>query len=183
MQGKIRDDSFIPRWKKFKKCKHANCYILGCSNSVHKVTKLVSKERVCTFFGIDIENAEPINEEGTPLCVEHYGALYRHLNPFNKKCRTCDRSFTDPTKSRKCPEPCINSEISTTNCGPGCKCLRCCNLPDSESPEMIVDDSEDLESDSDDDLQRAVEDIFGGSDCTSELSGSDPDQRGMLTVQ
>ena len=47
---------------------------------------------------------------------------------------------------------------------------------------MIVDDSEDLESDSDDDLQRAVEDIFGGSDCTSELSGSDPDQRGMLTV-
>ena len=79
--------------------------ILGYSNSVHKVTKLVSKERVCTFFGIDIENAEPINEEGTPLCVEHHGALYRHLNPFNKKCRTCDRSFTDPTKSRKCPEP------------------------------------------------------------------------------
>ena len=70
------------------------------------------------------------------------------------------------------------------HCGPGCKCLRCCNLPDSESSEMIVDESEDLESEDpesdSDDLEREVDDImndiFGGSDCTSELSGSDPEQ-------
>ena len=37
--------------------------------------------------------------------MEHYGELYRHLNPFNKTCTTCDKAINDISKSRKCPEP------------------------------------------------------------------------------
>ena len=64
----------------------------------------MNKVSLCDFFGVHIENTEP-SDEGTALCIEHYGALYRHLNPFNKKCRTCDKTLNDLTKSRKCPEP------------------------------------------------------------------------------
>ena len=71
--------------------------------------KLVNKAGVCDFFGVQIKNTEPTcsDEDGKALCMEHYGALYRHLNPFNKKCRTCDKTLNDLSKSRKCPEPAL----------------------------------------------------------------------------
>ena len=92
-----------------KRHEHAKCYIFGCKNSVCKVMKLVNKAGVCDFFGVQIKNTEPTcsDEDGTALCMEHYGALYRHLNPFNKKCRTCDKTLNDLSKSRKCPEPAL----------------------------------------------------------------------------
>ena len=101
--SKTRNDGFIPRWKKLpKKQEHTCCYILECTRVVYKTTKLVSKANFCDIFG---ENAEPISDEGIALCLEHYGELYRHLNPFNKTCITCDKAINDISKSRKCPEP------------------------------------------------------------------------------
>ena len=99
--SKINYDGFIPRWKKMKRHEHAKCYIFGCKNSVYKVMKLVNKAGVCDFFGVQIKNTEPTcsDEDGTALCMEHYGALYRHLNPFNKKCRTCDKTLNDLSKA------------------------------------------------------------------------------------
>ena len=54
-----------------------------------------------------MENAEPSVEEGTALCMEHYGALYRHLYPFNKKCIKYDKTLNNVTKSRQCPDPAL----------------------------------------------------------------------------
>ena len=105
--SKICNDGYIPRWRKLKRHECAHCSILGCTNSVSKVTKLVAKANLCDILGVEIENAEPSDEEGTALCMEHYGALYRHLNPFNKKCITCDKTLNDVTKSRKCPDPAL----------------------------------------------------------------------------
>ena len=69
-----------------KRHEHAKCYIFGCKNSVYEVMKLVNKAGVCDFFGVQIKNTEPTcsDEDGTALCMEHYGALYRHLNPSTR---------------------------------------------------------------------------------------------------
>jgi len=37
--------------------------------------------------------------------MKHYGEMYRYMNPYKTKCRTCDRKFTDATKIRICPDP------------------------------------------------------------------------------
>ena len=39
--------------------------------------------------------------------MEHYRALYRQLHPLIRKCRTCDRTLSDLTKSHKCPTPAL----------------------------------------------------------------------------
>ena len=79
----------------------------NCTNNVHKVTKLVDKVTVSKFFSAQNENTEPESamDEGAGLCKEHYGAWYRHINPFHTKCKTCDKTITDVSKSRACPEP------------------------------------------------------------------------------
>ena len=46
----ICDDSFVPRWRKLRNGEHAKCYVLGCQNAVHKVTKLVNKASLRNFF-------------------------------------------------------------------------------------------------------------------------------------
>ena len=51
-------------------------FIPGCNNSVHRVTKLVDKQSLYGFFGVEIANAESSDEEITALCLEDYGALY-----------------------------------------------------------------------------------------------------------
>ena len=54
---------------------------------------------MCELLGAEIEHAESCyDEEATPICMEHYGALYKALNPTNRpngKCITCGKSFTD----------------------------------------------------------------------------------------
>ena len=42
---------------------------------------------------------KPISDEGIALCLEHYGELYRHLNPFNKACTTCDKVISQKVAS------------------------------------------------------------------------------------
>ena len=78
-------------------------------------TKLVYKQSLCGFFGVEIANAESSDEESTALCLEHYGVLYRHLNPFSRKCRTCDKTVNDVTKTRKCPEPALIQQFLHQN--------------------------------------------------------------------
>ena len=54
------------------------------------------------------------------------------------------------------------------HCGPGCKCLRCCNLPTNTSQDMVnievlVEETEECDSDSDDDvdnLETEVDDMM-----------------------
>ena len=113
--SKICDPDYVPRWNKAKKSDYTNCFIPGCNNSVHKVTKLVGKQSLCNFFGVVIANANSSDEESTALCLEHYGALYRHLNPLNRKCRTCDKTVNDATKTRKCPEPALIQQFLQQN--------------------------------------------------------------------
>ena len=112
MKG-ISDENFIPRWKKVaKKNETKDCCIPRCTHVAKKVTRLVDIETIMSLFGVinDASNIPPSassehSEQGVGLCAEHYGALYRHLNPPNRKCKTCDKPLTDPLKSRKCPEP------------------------------------------------------------------------------
>jgi len=74
-----------------------------------KLTTLSDKSTICSLFGMDKENSEPIetasSNEGIPLCIYHYGILYRHLNPSHLKCKTCSKHISDITKSRAVPEP------------------------------------------------------------------------------
>ena len=101
--SKISDENFIPRWKRLRNVDNDTCYVHGCKNAVHKVTKVATRTQVCDFFKLPAGNT---NESiGTPLCVEHYGAMYRHLNPMQNKCRTCEQAITDMKKSRTCPRP------------------------------------------------------------------------------
>ena len=76
---------------------------------------VVDKQSLCGFFGVEIANAESSDEESTALCLEHYGALYRHLNPFSRKCRTCDKTVNYVTKTRKCPEPALIQQFLQQN--------------------------------------------------------------------
>ena len=104
----ISEDGFIPRWRKLmNKCTQTKCCVPNCTSNVHKVTKLVDKVTVSKFFNAQNENTEPesATDEGAGLCKEHYGAWYRHINPFHTKCKTCDKTITDVSKSRACPEP------------------------------------------------------------------------------
>ena len=81
---------------------------------IQKVTKLVHKASLRDFFCTPDENAQPSDIEGIACSMhgtlrgtENYRALYRQLNPLIRKCRTCDRTLSDLTKSRKCPKPAL----------------------------------------------------------------------------
>ena len=105
--SKIHTANFTPRWRKLKVHEKPECYIPGCSNIASKVTKLTTKASMCDLLGVQMENPDHAcnDNEETALCMEHYGAIYRLLNPTNRKCITCSKTLTDPTRSRKCPEP------------------------------------------------------------------------------
>ena len=85
------------------------CYVSQCNECVCKITTLSDKSTICSSFGMDKENSEPIetasSNEGIPLCTYHYGILYRHLNPSHLKCKTCSKHISDITKSQAVPEP------------------------------------------------------------------------------
>jgi len=86
-----------------------------------------------------------------------------------------------------CKTGCLTSRCKCkkggNHCGPGCKCLRCCNLPANTSQDMVnievlVEETEECDSDSDDDVDNMetevddiMNDIFDGYDCASEQSG------------
>ena len=109
----LGDEDHVPRWKKVNETSVKKiCYVADCSNASFKVTKLASKATFDELFDTPSENECPISPEaqgGYPLCQEHYGVLYRHLNPthFIKRCKTCNKLLCDLTKSRKCPEPAL----------------------------------------------------------------------------
>ena len=65
-------------------------------------TKVVNKEGFLCI--VDTDNTSPDNENGYPLCIRHYGELYRYIHPINKNCKTCNKTL-DHTKSQKCLEP------------------------------------------------------------------------------
>ena len=103
--SRLCDDAFVPRWNRLKVIENSTCYIQGCTNTVHRVTKVVSRPEL---FGIPADLSDPSDHTvGTALCIEHYGAMYRLLNPIKNKCRTCDQKI-DALKSRRCPEPTEN---------------------------------------------------------------------------
>jgi len=73
------------------------------------------------------------------------------------------------------------------HCGPGCKRLRCCNLPANKvNIEVLVEETEDCDSDADDDVDNMetevddiMNDIFDGYDCASEQSGIETNDNEM----
>ena len=83
--------------------------MLYCPRMQHfptKVTKLVTREQICTICCISHpENIPPNDETGYPLCATHYGELYRYLHPVNKNCGTCNKWLIERSKFRKCPNP------------------------------------------------------------------------------
>ena len=90
--SKLSESSFIPRWRKNRE--RSECSVPECSIFPQKVTKLVTREQICTIFSIS--NPEPPNDEtGYPLCATHYGELYRYLHPVNKNCRTCNKRLIE----------------------------------------------------------------------------------------
>ena len=90
------------------------CHMPTCTDTASKVTKLTDIEtRQC--MGIEKENLEGTEPcEGIPLCMYHYGKLYRQLNPSHLKCTTCSKSI-DPTKSRPIPEPALIQNFLSAN--------------------------------------------------------------------
>ena len=104
--SKLSEPGFTPRWRKHSAINEC-CCVPNCSTSPQKVTKLVTREELCHIFSISDEENLPANESGFPLCIIHYGELYRHLHPVTRNCTTCKKRITDCTKSRKCPNPAL----------------------------------------------------------------------------
>ena len=119
----INDEGFTPRWRKVaKKSEIKMCCVPGCVQLFKKNTKLVNREAIVSLFGETNDGGDTLlcrsgedSEQGVGLCMEHYGALYRHLNPPKRKCKTCTKPLTDPLKSRKCPEPTLIQQFLTQN--------------------------------------------------------------------
>ena len=107
----IDESDFIPRWRKMNDPNEIEqqCYVSQCNECVCKITTLSDKSTICSSFGMDKENPEPIetasSNEGIPLCTYHYGILYWHLNPSHLKCKKYSKHISDITKSRAVPEP------------------------------------------------------------------------------
>ena len=57
---------------------HDYCHILGCSNGIHKITKLVTKANLSDSLVSNFKTRSLylIIRGRTALCMEHYGALY-----------------------------------------------------------------------------------------------------------
>ena len=53
--SKIHNADYVPRWNRAKKQEYANCFIPGCNNSVHRVTKLVDKQSLCGFSELKLQ--------------------------------------------------------------------------------------------------------------------------------
>ena len=65
---------------------------------------------------------------------------------------------------------------NNNNCGPGCKCVGCCNMPKGVSPGQANVEQEDVDtSESEDDLMEDVDDVmnsvFGTDTYESECDG------------
>lgn len=58
-----------------------------------------------------VYNATVLEDDKTGLCKEHYGAWYRHKNPHQYKCKTCEKIMTDISKTRACPEPKVITKL------------------------------------------------------------------------
>lgn len=105
--SKLDDEGYTPRWIKMSQSRDKKiCYVPGCSAACYKVTKFASKATLNQLFDTPCENESPLlgnNHDGCPLCQEHYGVLYRHLNPthFTRNCKTCNKLLHDLTKTRK----------------------------------------------------------------------------------
>ena len=105
--SKLSEPGFTPRWRKHSAIDEC-CCVPNCRTSPQKVTKLVTREELCHIFSIsDQESLLANDESGFPLCIIHYGELYRHLHPVTRNCTTCKKCITDCTKSLKCPKSCI----------------------------------------------------------------------------
>ena len=78
-----------------------------CNEHECKIATLSDKATICSLFGMDTPNPEPFetasSNEGIPLCIYHYGVLYRHLNPSHLECVTCSKQIADITV----PEPSV----------------------------------------------------------------------------
>lgn len=86
-----------------------------------------------------------------------------------------------------CKTGCLTSHCKCkkagNHCGPGCKCIRCCNLPVSASPDIVdIEVNEDCDSASDgtdDDLEQEVDEImmniFGDCDWADDHSNPEGD--------
>ena len=108
--SKLDHKDYTPRWIKISQTRDKKtCCVSGCSAACYKVTKLASKVTLNKLFDTPCENESPLlgnDHDSCPLCQEHYGVLYRYLNPthFTRKCKTCNKLLHDLTKTRKCPE-------------------------------------------------------------------------------
>ena len=111
--SKIDDDNFMPRWRKNNQ--KNKCFLPDCTNISSKTTQLVDYSRLCNLFNISEENSEYSNMKQFPLCSEHYGTLYKQLNPTNRNCRTCSKVITDTSKTRKCPNPSLIQHFLSDN--------------------------------------------------------------------
>jgi len=122
--SKLGNEGHIPRWRNIEVKRGTGnkiCYVPACSNSSFKVTQVANKTTLEQLFDISSENIPPVpasnEEKGYPLCKEHYGALYRQVNPthFTKKCKTCDKLLCVLNKTRKYPDPALVQSFLVQN--------------------------------------------------------------------
>ena len=87
-------------------------HVVSCSNLSSRVTQLVDYYTLCKLLNITEELEDCC---AFPLCTEHYGTLYRQLNPLNRNCKTCNKVLHDVTKAKKCPNPVLIKKFLSDN--------------------------------------------------------------------
>ena len=110
--SKIDDENFMSRWRKNNQKINISCLIVPIPS---KTTPLVDYSRLCNLFNIAQGNLEYSNMKQFPLCSEHYGILYRQLNPTSPNCRTCSKVINDTSKLKKSPNLSLIQQFLSDN--------------------------------------------------------------------
>ena len=101
----LSDDTIVPRWNK-PATETPACCVSDCHQLSHAMLQKATPEQLLQAFtalGLECGTHTP---PPTPLCKEHYHAVYNAVYPTQYHCATCGVSLRH-TKQRLCPEPAL----------------------------------------------------------------------------
>ena len=88
-----------------------SCYIKHCKENVFVTSNMADAEVLkCTLNECSLECTSSTVPIPTPLCKHHYHVTYKHLQPQQSNCSTCEASLKH-VNNRVCPEQSFSTEF------------------------------------------------------------------------
>ena len=99
----IQNPGYTPRWNKQHPMK--SCYIKDCKENVFVTSNMADTEELkCTLNECSFECTSSTVPIPTPHCKHHCHVTYKHLQPQQSNCSTCETSLKH-VNNRVCPDP------------------------------------------------------------------------------